>query len=241
MDVEHDTKRHTPFGPVRVPTAAQLFAEHLRTKIFNGEYKSGDHLPPERVLVEQGGLTRAAVRDALAILKQQGLIVTLTGRHGGSVVSRPTQQDLITSLDVFLQAQGWGPETPTLTESREIIEPSCAALAAQRRTTAELDAIHLFQDRQAHSLDNIPEYLSASQAWHVAVSDASHNTLLAAFMHATAEVLMAATNSARFSSHESRLCSLTAHREITEAIADRNSGRARELMTQHIRGSEDQN
>lgn len=238
VEAEYDAKGHNPLDPVRVPTAAQLFAEVLRTKIFNGEYKSGDSLPPERVLVEQAQITRAAVRDALAILKQQGLIVTRAGRNGGSVVSRPTQQDLISSLDIYLQAQGWGPKTPALTESREIIEPWCAALAAHRRTGDELDAIRRLHDRQEHALDNVPKYLEASQAWHIAVGDASHNTLLAAFMHATDEVLMAATSSARFSSHESRLRSLTAHREITAAIADRDSGRAHELMMRHIRGSE---
>jgi DNA-binding FadR family transcriptional regulator len=110
-------------GPVDVPKAADVLANLLRDRILSGEIAEGEALPPERTLVEQSRLSRASVREALRILKQQGLIVTRPGRGGGSVVARPSADDLVGSLDLYLRGQGWGRGNTTLLEAREIIEP----------------------------------------------------------------------------------------------------------------------
>ena len=60
-------------------------AEMLLEKILSDEYRAGDRLPPERILVEQMGVSRTVVREALNLLETRGLIRIEHGR--GAVVS----------------------------------------------------------------------------------------------------------------------------------------------------------
>lgn len=225
--------------PVRVPKPAELFADMVREKIFSGEFPTGETLPPERVLVEQSQLSRATVREGLGVLKQQGLLITKPGRTGGSIVSRPTEKDLVGSIDLYVQSQGWNSDTRTLVESREIIEPWCAALAAHRRTDEQLDAMREQNETMEANLDRVENYLQASSAWHVAVATASHNALLSAFMHASRQALMTGSSSTRFHEHAAREQTWQAHLAITDAIAEQDAARAYELMGGHVRAGEE--
>src|SRR3712207_7575074 len=60
-------------------------AEMLLDMISSGDYGVGDRLPPERVLVEQLGVSRTVVREALNLLETRGLIRVEHGR--GAIVS----------------------------------------------------------------------------------------------------------------------------------------------------------
>lgn len=223
-------------GPVEVPKAAEVLANLLRDRILSGEIAEGETLPPERTLVQQSRLSRASVREALRILKQQGLIVTRPGRGGGSVVARPSADDLVGSLDLYLRGQGWGRENATLLEAREIIEPWCAALAARRRTDADLQVIDGCNARMKQVIEDLPAYLEANLAWHIAVADASHNQLLAAFMHAVSKAVLMQTDSAEFNSARVRQTAVRAHKRVTEAIRDGNPALAHRRMTTHVHG-----
>ncbi|EWT06074.1 GntR family transcriptional regulator [Intrasporangium chromatireducens Q5-1] len=225
-------------GPVDVPKASEIFADILRDKILRGEFPQGESLPPERTLVEQSGLSRAAVRDSLAILKQQGLIVTKTGRNGGSVVSRPTPSDLVSSLEIFLQSHGWDDDHPTLRQMREILEPWCAAFAAADRTDADLDLLHSEHRRTLAAIDNTARYLEASKEWHNAVVGATHNVLLSAFMQARGDAMVSSARRARYDSRSARQAAIDDHARICAAIEDRDPRLAYDLMTDHVRGSE---
>lgn len=237
MSVQQEPATATLIAPVAVPKASEVFADILREKILRGEFAQGEPLPPERVLVEQSQLSRAAVRDSLAILKQQGLIITRTGRNGGSIVSRPTPSDLVESLGIFLQSQGWGATDPTLVQMREILEPWCAAFAAAHRTDVDLAQISAAQEQMKVVMDEVDAYVEASQAWHTAVARASHNVLMSAFMQARSDSILSAANRARYDSPEARKATIAAHRGIGEAIEGRDARRAYELMGAHVRGS----
>jgi len=69
-----------------VPAYRQI-AEHLRSAIRRGDYPPGSKLPSERQLVAQSGTSNRTVREALALLRSEGLIES---RHGlGVFVRRP--------------------------------------------------------------------------------------------------------------------------------------------------------
>ena len=59
----------------------------LSEKIESGEWKSGYQLPPENALVEEFGVSRATVRQAMQFLENQGLVERIQGR--GTFVARP--------------------------------------------------------------------------------------------------------------------------------------------------------
>jgi len=70
-----------------VPLYRQL-AEGLRASIVSGELREGESLPSERELLDNYGLARGTIRQALGLLKGEGLIETRRGQ-GAFVASRP--------------------------------------------------------------------------------------------------------------------------------------------------------
>lgn len=223
-------------GPIHAPKASEIFAKVLREKILAGEFEEGEPLPSERALVVQSQLSRASVREAIGILKQQGLVTTRPGRNGGSIVTRPSSQELVTSLETYLQAQGWGRDSRTVLEIREILEPWCAAFAASRRSDADLERIREEHARAVAAADDISKYVEAGQGWHTAVADAGHNELLAALMRARADAVLSAADRARYDSLTARQATLKVHEQITAAIAEGEPDLAFKLMGDHVRG-----
>ncbi|WP_213575620.1 FadR/GntR family transcriptional regulator [Rhodococcus sp. USK13] len=219
-------------GAVHVPRPADVYADLIRDKILAGELLMGTQLPPERLLVEESGLTRAVVREALQRLQRQGLIVTKPGRGGGSIVSRPTAAAFMSSVD--LQLQGWAPGTQMLYESRQVIEPWCAYFAAERRTDADLRALRLINEQSASAIRDLSDFIECKVRWHTALATASHNDLLSTFMEAVSRAILRQTDNETHRNQDAMQQSLAAHRAITRAIAEGSPPTAYQLMTRHV-------
>src|SRR5262249_15171949 len=71
------------FGPVVGRTVSSLLAERIRTAILDGRLVEGTVMPTERELVEQTGLGRSTVREALGLLQAEGLVSAGRGTRGG--------------------------------------------------------------------------------------------------------------------------------------------------------------
>lgn len=218
-------------GAVEVPRPADVFADLLQAKILSGELAVGTQLPPERLLVEESGLTRAVVREALHRLQQQGLVVTRPGRGGGSVVSRPTAAGFMSSVD--LQLQGFAPGTQMLFEVRQVIEPWCAYFAAERRTDADLAKLVELNERSRQALSDLATFIDCKVQWHTALATASKNDLLSTFSEAVGRAILRQTDNAAHRDPEVMDRSLRAHVQITDAIAARDSETAYQLMVTH--------
>jgi GntR family transcriptional repressor for pyruvate dehydrogenase complex len=68
-----------PIEPIRKKILAEEIAERIRTRIFDGTFKPGEKLPPERELARQLKVNRSSLREGLKILQQLGLVSI---RHG---------------------------------------------------------------------------------------------------------------------------------------------------------------
>src|SRR3954462_3198311 len=73
--------------PVRGHHAFEACVEQLATAIRLGGYPRGPSLPAERELAERLHVSRATLREAMAALRQAGLVETTRGRGGGTVVT----------------------------------------------------------------------------------------------------------------------------------------------------------
>jgi DNA-binding GntR family transcriptional regulator len=62
-----------------VPTYRQL-ADELRRLIASGQVKSGDRMPSIHELMSETGLAQNTIRSAVAVLRDEGLVVTAPGR-----------------------------------------------------------------------------------------------------------------------------------------------------------------
>lgn len=221
-------------GRVEVPDAPEVLAALLRSKILSGELAEGSALPTERSLVEQTRLSRATVREALRILQIQGLVARRVGRGGGSIVARPGTEDIVGWLDIYLEGRRL--DTTVLLEAREIIEPWCAALAAERRSDADLEILDGWNRQMWRVVDDLPAYLQSNVGWHIAVADAGRNELIGAVMHALGNALLRQTGGEHFNTDEVRASAIRAHEAVTEAIRARDPESARRRMARHVHG-----
>ena len=221
-------------GRVAVPKASDVLVTELRRRILDGDLAPGTQLPSERAMVEQTGLSRATVREALRILEVDGLISTRPGRGGGSEVRRSDGREVSHHLDVFIRSNRI--RLDALLEARETIEPALAALAAGRRTDAQARNLEAINDRMRDSIDELPRYLEANLDWHLAVAHASGNELLTAFMEAVSRSVHAANAEPAFNSDEVRQTALRAHERVTEAIVAADAEAAYRRMSRHVHG-----
>ena len=228
----NDASETVALGRLSVPKAGDVLADQLRRRIRSGELREGQALPAERDLVQQTGLSRMSVREALRILEAEGLIATRPGRNGGSRVRRPEGDELARHLELFI----WGrnAKLEDLHDVREALEVLAAEGAAKRRTEADVE--HLV-DRTAAleaAVLDADAYLAANLEWHMAVVRASHNELLISLMNVLEHVIHDSTASEAFESRSVRASTAKIHRGILAAIVDKNADEARRRMGRDV-------
>lgn len=219
---------------ISVPKAADVLAGILREKILGGALAEGADLPNERDLGLQSGLSRASVREALRILEGEGLIVTRTGRNGGSAVLRPTSATIERSVGIFIRGQNIRFEA--VLETRSAIEPASARFAAKHRTDDDLQAMEQAHAKliEASGAGDLQAYVQANLDWHVEVVRASHNELLIAFITAVSKPVYVDSDIEGFNSAEVRAAVVRAHQHVMDAIRAGDGDAAERRMARHV-------
>ena len=120
----------------RGPHLSTLVASSISREIAQGRLKPGDQLPTEQALATTFGVSRNVVREAIARLRSEGRIWSQQGR--GAFVADATNATVLTiDYDALQRADSFR----NLFELRGILEVQAAALAAKRRTKADLTAM----------------------------------------------------------------------------------------------------
>lgn len=125
----------TVTAPKALPTPRRLYrevAEQIRTKIANGSFAPNTRLPAERELSEMFEISRSSVREALIVLEINGYVDIRGG--SGVYVCRELPTAAATPAPL-LKAADMGPFE--IMETRVLLEPECAALAALHATTQQ--------------------------------------------------------------------------------------------------------
>jgi GntR family transcriptional regulator, transcriptional repressor for pyruvate dehydrogenase complex len=220
--------------PVKVAKGPETLATLLRDDILSGAIAPGASLAPERTLVEQTGLSRATVREALRILETEGLVVSRPGRNGGARV-QPVNDNGVAKAVQFL-IRGRRLDEATLRETREVLEGATARLAAERRTAADLAEIAAISARLEAAIDDLPRLAEENARWHIAVAQGGHNPLLTAFMKSIAAAISHPGGGADPAlPREGRAALIKAHRRVIEAIQVRDADAAERRMLRHLR------
>jgi GntR family transcriptional regulator, transcriptional repressor for pyruvate dehydrogenase complex len=104
----------------------------IRDSILSGQLKPGDRLASEKELIEQFGVSKATMREALRVLEVMGLIEIRKGISGGAFVAEVDMRTTIHSIINFLHFHAVS--IHEITMLRYIIEPTMAQMAAIRMT-----------------------------------------------------------------------------------------------------------
>jgi GntR family transcriptional repressor for pyruvate dehydrogenase complex len=75
------------FNSVKSNKISEHIIEQIRKAIFEGKLKPGDKLPPERELIENFGVSKATLREAMRSLEVLGFLEIRKGASGGAFVT----------------------------------------------------------------------------------------------------------------------------------------------------------
>jgi DNA-binding FadR family transcriptional regulator len=203
---------------------AELVARRLGEAIRLGLLLDGERLPPEPRLAEQLGVAPVTLREALAMLREQGLVSTRRGRRGGTFVHAPA--DLGEPLRAFSVH-----ELRDLGDHRRAIAGTAAALAAERALPEEVN-------RMREQLERLRAAATSSERRRA-------DTQLAVEVAAAAQSPRLTRETARLRAEIGDLLGVATgtgdhtalvrdRARLVEAIADRRSAAARRLAERRV-------
>jgi DNA-binding FadR family transcriptional regulator len=150
---------------------ADEVADRLHKQIISKEYKVGDKLPTEPQLMKTYGVGRSTIREAIKIISNLGFLNVQQG-VGTFVKSKTANEPISQRLKRA--------DIHELDEVRQILEMKIAEKAASKRTKDDIAKINkcLLEREMAGKNGLLEECIEADINFHIAIAEASHNTIL---------------------------------------------------------------
>ncbi|CAB3661558.1 MAG: FadR/GntR family transcriptional regulator [Achromobacter pulmonis] len=221
------------FQAVAVTRLYRMIADQIAGRIRAGDFPRGGRLPSERELAEQLQVSRASIREALIALEIEGYVEVRVGTGVFVTASREAAPAAPGGASAAIQ-DDIGPFD--LLEARMLIEPECAALAAQQGSPAQIAAIRAAHE--AMSLTDAPGW--HDREFHSAIAAACGNAALAATVAHLWNLSLASPVFSRMQDYfvNTKVWAVAhaEHQRILTAILARDPIRARHAMHAHLIG-----
>ncbi len=206
----------------------QTVAEALTRDIAAGRYVPGQKLPSERELTETHNVSRPTIREAMIALEIRGIV---EARHNSGVfvakvpsLGNPAETDY--DIGAF-----------ELTEARKLIEGEAAALAAPLISEDELAKLYGLLDDMKRDFEANLHDDCADRTFHLTIATATRNAALVLVVETlwdlrykaplTREIFRRARNVGISTFVDD-------HRQIVDALRDRDPQAARAAMQTHL-------
>lgn len=205
--------------------------EQLARAIRLGVFPDGEQLPPERELAERLGIGRNTLRDAIAALRESGLVTTRRGRGGGTWVT----------YDGAVRAATWEPKDAPVRSGaamldalafRRVVEPGAAWFAASQPLAGDQRAWLADGLRDVDEAPDAAAHRVADSRLHLAVATLSGSPMLVdavtraqSALHDMLTAIPVLTRNIEHSNAQ--------HHEVVAAILQGDPSRARAAMEEH--------
>lgn len=208
---------------------SEEIAKQIMDLISRGELKPGDHLPSERELCKDFGASRSSLREALRCLSIVGVLDARVGE--GTSVAQDGERFLRKIIEWRLITEQHDIEN--LLVVRMALEGVSAANTARLATAEQIEKLRRIIKKMQSSIDDEKAYAALDLEFHVAVAEASGNTLVSNLIELVRSQLVKALHKVLVVPHALPL----AHKEhcaIFEAIERHNPEEARGAMQAHL-------
>jgi DNA-binding FadR family transcriptional regulator len=221
--------------PIRPQKLYEQVSARLEARIIDKTYDVGDLLPSERDLMREFGVGRPAIREALAHLRNMGLVELRSGER--AQVIQPTPEVVVDALSGVAKHMLIAPDgVRNFQNARLFFEVGLARHAAAHASPAEIDQLRSALEVNHAALDDLARFEKTDVDFHYVLAVIPHNPIFPAIHAAIAEWLVQQRHitlnwPGRKGTAEQ---AYAAHKAIYEAIAARDPDRAEKAMRDHL-------
>lgn len=236
---------NTQDKPEQTDRAASVVARQLRRRIIRGELAEGDLLPTEAQLIEQFGVSRPTLREAIRVLESESLVVVKRGSRGGIEVSVPRVQNAAHYAGLLLEYRQ--ATTADVFIAAAAIEGPCVAMLARNRTAKDLEVLRGAVADERRFAQRPADLLEQQNDFHRVVIEMAGNQTLTVLSEVLRHIIEIATE--RYVNDPGlggpdKLPSANAatrtHQKIVELIEARAAEEADALWRKHILATSNQ-
>ncbi|KQQ46022.1 GntR family transcriptional regulator [Rhizobium sp. Leaf311] len=209
-------------------------AGHIGKEIAEGRILPGEKLPTEHILAKTFGVSRSVVREAIAELRNEGLVETRQGI--GAFVLEGTGRGSIRIEQTDLYDRE---SFRSLFQLRMPLEIEAAGLAAVHHDEEDLRKLDEALAQMTGAEKWTDQGITADLMFHRALATATHNEYFPLFVGFIAERISLAINAARASAVLEEIVETTIaeHVAIRDAVVTRDPLKARAAMRHHVEGA----
>lgn len=223
-----------PFKSVSSDTLADRVIRELVDGIVRGTFLPGSELPSEDRLAREFGVSRPVVREAVRHLVGLGLVQSRQGRPSRIAPYESWNHFAPEVLAARREAGAVEDVLLELLELRRMIEVEAVAVAAERATTADLEAMSVALEELEAGLDDPHLFASADIAFHDAILRATKNHLLPRLFEMLRPLLEFGREISVTTRPQGPAVSQAGHRAIYAAIRGGSASDARREMEDHL-------
>lgn len=229
-------KRLALLKPISAPRrlTAELVSR-LSANITSGKLPPGSRLPTEQEMIAATGVSRTVIREAVAVLRADGLVVTRqgVGAFVADYVRRPFRVDF--------HANSTLREVLNVMELRTGVEVEAAGLAADRASSAQIKKIRDCFVAIQKGINQGDSAVDEDFQFHCGIADATGNPQFKRFLDYLGRFVIPRRTVWQPSAPESKRAQLNIfqheHEQILQAIADHEPADARAAMQRHLLNS----
>ena len=213
---------------LRGPALYKAIRDYIKQYILDHHLKPGDSLPPEGQLVEDLGVGRSSVREAVKSLQSVGIVDV---RRGDGLYVRELNFDPM--LEAFIFGMKFDPNTlAELLQIRIWIEVSVIGDAVEHLTEVDVTKLEEVLKEWEQRVQDGEEYSDLDESFHQIIYGVLHNqtlmNLFSAFWTAFTNLDTEITQDADPESV------LQFHRSILDSIKTGNPDSTRKQLSQHF-------
>lgn len=224
----------------RADRVSDQVAAELRRRIIVGEVADGDDLSPERDLLDEFGVSRPTLREAMRVLEAESLIdIPRSGVRRGARVRTPKIETSARYLAMVLQYRQVN--VADVFAAACALEAPCAATLAQRRQRGDVEQLRITVDDEQQSSGDPVRLLELQNHFHRQIVELAGNETLLVVIDVLRSVIESATHKYLARAAESpearnraSLKGIRAHARLVELIDAGKAEQAAELWRRQI-------
>ena len=214
---------------IRRSVAVQA-ADGIRAMIIDGRLRPGDALPAERQLAVELRISRPTVRQAISSLAAVNILEVRPG--GGTFVTDLTPRSLAAPLRFLLQVDPRSHQY--LLETRCLVEPGLARLAARRATQESLSSLAVHRAAEDDARDRPSEFVDHYLSFHRALTEAAANPISGSLAASVLDLCLPLLREL-FAGKARRHAVLADHAALEDACRRGDDEAAETVLHEHLR------